>query len=265
MFPVSRLRSRSRSKIYGPIWTPARITTALWLDASDASTITLNGSNVTQWNDKSGNGRNAAQSTAANQPTFANSQVTFDGSNDYFTLASNVANADATNSFVVFFVGAADLTGRNNSTGAAILTRQLVSDGAGSWHVGVAASGNMVSRLHITAGNNLTGLLKTNTGTISTNTGFIGEWEYTGTAGSTAADRWVIRKDGGSALAESVGTTEANWNNPAGATYIGTGWLTDAGYQYKGTIQEIVLVPNSMSASDRQIMEGYLAWKWGGF
>lgn len=51
-------------------WTPAQLQTAIWLDASDSSTITLNGINVSQWNDKSGNGRNATQSTAANQPLY---------------------------------------------------------------------------------------------------------------------------------------------------------------------------------------------------
>jgi len=53
------------------VWTPAVIQTALWLDANDTSTITLNGLTVSQWNDKSGNGRNATQPTAASQPTFA--------------------------------------------------------------------------------------------------------------------------------------------------------------------------------------------------
>lgn len=51
-------------------WTPANISTALWLDAADASTITLNGSNVSQWNDKSGNNRNATQATATNRPAY---------------------------------------------------------------------------------------------------------------------------------------------------------------------------------------------------
>lgn len=43
---------------------------ALWLDASDASTVTLNGSAVSQWRDKSGNSRHASQSVAANQPLY---------------------------------------------------------------------------------------------------------------------------------------------------------------------------------------------------
>lgn len=52
------------------LWTPANITTALWLDANDSSTITLNGSTVSQWSDKSGNARHATQGVGANQPLY---------------------------------------------------------------------------------------------------------------------------------------------------------------------------------------------------
>lgn len=53
-------------------WTPADLgaSLALWLDADDASTITLNGVDVSQWNDRSGNGRHVAQATAALQPVY---------------------------------------------------------------------------------------------------------------------------------------------------------------------------------------------------
>ena len=43
---------------------------AVWLDAADATTVTLNGSTVSEWRDKSGNARHAAQATAASQPTY---------------------------------------------------------------------------------------------------------------------------------------------------------------------------------------------------
>ena len=38
---------------------------AMWYDAGDTSTLTMNGSSVTQWNDKSGNGRNLTNGTFA--------------------------------------------------------------------------------------------------------------------------------------------------------------------------------------------------------
>lgn len=68
------LRSYVGLEAKAPAWTPAAIPTALWLDASDAGTITLNGATVSQWADKSGNSANALQSTAANQPSWGVAQ-----------------------------------------------------------------------------------------------------------------------------------------------------------------------------------------------
>jgi len=59
---------------------------ALWLDAADTSTVSLDGSsNVEEWRDKSGLSRHAGQTTAANRPDYAATQngkkvVTFAGS-----------------------------------------------------------------------------------------------------------------------------------------------------------------------------------------
>ena len=83
-------------------WTPANITTAMWLDAADATTITLNGSTVSQWNDKSGNARNASQATAAAQPSYVSgglnnlNVIRFDGSNDVLTHTFNASPAPHT-------------------------------------------------------------------------------------------------------------------------------------------------------------------------
>lgn len=49
------------------LWSPIQLSPALWLDAADSSTITI-ATGVSQWNDKSGNGRNVSQSTPAAQP-----------------------------------------------------------------------------------------------------------------------------------------------------------------------------------------------------
>ena len=54
----------------------------LWLDAADTSSITLSGSNVTQWRDKSGNGLTV--SAASSQPTYVTNAL-----NGLGTLAFN--------------------------------------------------------------------------------------------------------------------------------------------------------------------------------
>lgn len=51
------------------LWTPDGLEELVaWFDASDAETLTLNGSNVSAWADKSGNDNHATQASAANQP-----------------------------------------------------------------------------------------------------------------------------------------------------------------------------------------------------
>lgn len=77
-------------------FTPTSIANlALWLDASDASTITLDGSNnVSQWNDKSGNGKHATQATTTKRPSYQTAvqnglnACRYDGTDDCLQVAS---------------------------------------------------------------------------------------------------------------------------------------------------------------------------------
>ncbi len=61
----------------------------LWLDGDDTDTITLNGSDVSQWDDKSGNNYDVMQSTAVKQPTYIldgmnnRNILRFNGSSEY--------------------------------------------------------------------------------------------------------------------------------------------------------------------------------------
>ena len=52
------------------LWTPAEITTALWLDAAASGTIHLDGTSVSQWDDKSGNDMHVSQGTSAQRPDY---------------------------------------------------------------------------------------------------------------------------------------------------------------------------------------------------
>jgi hypothetical protein len=67
------------SKQLGELWTPIEISTALWLDASDISTITKDGNNrVSEWRDKSGNNRHAVQPTTAGRPVHQTNKILFE-------------------------------------------------------------------------------------------------------------------------------------------------------------------------------------------
>jgi hypothetical protein len=52
----------------GRLWTPANTTTAIWLDADDASTLTNTSGLCEEWRDKSGNGRNFGETNASLRP-----------------------------------------------------------------------------------------------------------------------------------------------------------------------------------------------------
>ena len=68
-----------------------------WYDASDTGTITVSGTAVTQWNDKSGNGYNLTQGTAGKRPLSGTrtqngkNAIEYDGADDVLA-ASTAAN-----------------------------------------------------------------------------------------------------------------------------------------------------------------------------
>lgn len=77
---------------------------ALWLDASDAGSLTLDGSNnVSQWNDKSGNARHVTQATTLNRPGFTPGDgVTFTGAAHQLTNATSLLWTGGNSMFVAF-------------------------------------------------------------------------------------------------------------------------------------------------------------------
>jgi hypothetical protein len=73
----------------------------LWLDAADSSTLTLSGSSVVQWRDKSGSNNSATQVTSLNQPTYSNTFVNFNGTNSFLNMNLDFLAGAAHNSFIV--------------------------------------------------------------------------------------------------------------------------------------------------------------------
>lgn len=91
----------------GDLWTPAEITTQLWLDAADISTITESGGKVSEWRDKSGNGRHATQATGTKQPALISAEINgldvlrFDASDDGMGTSFDLS---ATGDYMIFVV-----------------------------------------------------------------------------------------------------------------------------------------------------------------
>ena len=250
-----------------PLWTPSQISTALWLDAADASTIVLNGSTVSQWNDKSGNGRNFAQATAANQPTYSATvlggqpALTFDGASDFMS-AGDTLDVGTTNLTIMTVVKYAT----NNQSGA-IVGKSLLGPGAGRFSLYRAQSGG-----NLGAGTQYAtffGTFDVSAGAFtqavdaSTSTKiFGGEWNR------TASGYAKVWENGTNTASVAYAGDSLNLNNTnelwIGAYQDTSGTAPPTANSYmNGQIAEIVIAQSSLSTDNRQKLEGYLAWKWG--
>ncbi|MES2982476.1 MAG: IPT/TIG domain-containing protein [Verrucomicrobiota bacterium] len=224
-------------------WTPANLTTTGWYDASDASTITASSGLVSQWRDKSGNALHLSAS-AGNPQTGSvsiNGRNALDFTGDIMTTASNpfgatvhnalviaVHRVDTVNSGVLF-----SLTGSMN-TANRWQPHAPYSDGIAYFDTGGAVAPNRVS-----AGFG-----------VSNNTVVL-----SGFYGSTTDNVQQVFKNGSLLVGDNGGHAVTTAGN------IRVGGL-DTSYQ-DTSIAEMIIINGTVSVSNRQKLEGYLAHKWG--
>lgn len=238
-----------------PLWTPAQLSgLALWLDAADAGTITLNGSTVSQWNDKSGNGRHASQATAANQPTYTPSALggkpvlRFNHLNDEFL--SNTGTFTLSGGAVLAFVARhSDITMSGNVSPAR-------ASHPVSWTSFTAFSNHLPAD-----GNPL--LQQWASSTASSSRQIL----YESVPVAMVPHVWIELQSGSTLTGGIDGTMltpiAATVSNPS-AVVIGRGNINTATNQFfDGDLAEVVAIRSNLSTVDRQLLEGYLAWKWG--
>jgi hypothetical protein len=209
-------------------WTPAAISTALWFDAADASTITTSGANITQWNDKSGNNRNATQTTDANRMSYA----------EYQLNSINVASVRGTEGMSVSYT--------LNTAYSIVLVCQHTLNGrvlnSSTVNALIAPSRNANS-VYVNADVVGAGPVPSGTWSITTLT----------VPGVSASSFWWNSTNYGSG-------THSNW----GGFIIGCAGGNSGGSENpNGDIAEIIVLNSAASTDNRQIIEGYLAWKWG--
>jgi hypothetical protein len=205
----------------------------IWLDGADQSSMTTNGSTVSEWRDKSGNGLHAAQATASSQPTFSANQI---GGRPALVFGSGGVKFMDTPSFsslqpVTFFI----VTRKDNTAQANVL------DSGGNQSLG---------RQYLF-------------GTTNIEYGGTGAVITTSTPFGTSPRAITMRLNSTSSFLRVNGVQSANVNG--GTSGVGTGYrigaFNSASSGLVGAIGEI-LVYGTVSAQEIFAIERYLAFKW---
>lgn len=237
----------------GELWTPAKIATALWLDAADNATVFSDAgvtqaiagvSTVQQWNDKSGNARHATQASSAKRPNYTNNVsnnkpgIMFNGNVNGHVLTSLLPSSVFTGvSRCTFALVYSPLSTSTNRGIASIADTQysgapwmlLQQDTASSQRILVNGSYRI-------------------TQTIAANSFYILLFTYTGS-------QWTFRLNGtaGVSYTGAVGST-------AGSTlWIGSGFNGE----WNGVFTDIVVAASDIGAVNALKLEGYLAHQRG--
>jgi hypothetical protein len=194
-----------------------------WSDPSDAASVTLGGSNVSQLNDKSTNGRHLTQGTAGARPTYTSAGInglnclTWDGG-DTLTASGSLSQPCT----VALIVQLASTSSQQVIFGASAFYTQSA---AWSWFSGSLGAGPAQdTSLHM-----IVAVLNSTSST--------------------------VRLDGAS-TATSVGAAafaSGSWEFSRAASPILSG----------GKTGELIIVPSVVSGTNLTNLESYLRTKWG--
>ena len=223
----------------GTPWTPADISTAAWYDAADTGTITPGSGAVSQWNDKSGNGKHATQGTAGARPTSGTRTIGGKNIIEFPNTSSqslvipsiNVIGKEVWSVFVI---------DDNASTAS-----QLLLGGGGNVQIGLVSS---TQKLRLWKSSSPYSADTYSSTTVPVSTPAVAGW-----LAHTNTKKFAIN---------GVLQTTTDTYIPTGtldATNIGRGQFA----AMDGAIGEIVITNGTLSTDDRQKVEGYLAHKWG--
>lgn len=223
----------------------------LWLDAADSATVTLVSGAVSQWNDKSGAGKNAVQGTPTKRPTYTSSLLngkgglTYDGIDDCMPVASY-----ATKPFISVFI----VTKTTNAKPFFMEQGTDVNSVDGFYILGTNAYAGATRRAaNLNYALGPVNWLGPNDEIIS--------YVTTSTPAVSGSIFSFWRSGNTVALTQSTGTTVADTTTTA-TLNIGSR-NNGALIQMSGNLHEVIFYNAELSTTNRQKVEGYLAHKWG--
>lgn len=230
-------------------WNPSFLSPSLWLDGNDLSTVTEVNGFVSSWNDKSGNGNHFSQATVANRPVKGElipnlnfkHHISFDTSDKRLLNNSWSFTLTSQHTFVVFIRSSGDKIFSQSNGG--------VDTGTGMYlPVSSPSTSTVGSYLGST----------TLRGSVSFNTA------------NLRANMFESRHNGSSLFNRVNGGNEVSFTNALNSTVTRSGinasLNASSGVGNGGVIRvgEILVFNNvSLSVTDIERVQGYLAWKWG--
>jgi len=235
---------------------------ALWLDAADASTLTLSGTNVTQWRDKSGNGL-VATSVGNNPAVLSGMSILFTGthgsSSTRFTIP-DTASLRLTTPFTIYMVySATALTPTGGNDRASMFLLSKFSDGGSYPGWGYRArtfnpSATVFTAQFFNSAANQGDVIVTSSNVVDGTPKIVGLNQRTTTTMFTfvngSADLTITP------MAPPITSTDTfmiGARNPGNPTLA----------PFNGSVNEIAIMTGSLSRAQCQQLEGYFAWKWG--
>ena len=272
------------------LWTPAQLPSELWIDFSDTSTLfdaTTGGSNVTNGvgiaraEDKSGNGRNFTQGTAGSRPSWTSGVqnslgiARHDGG-DWLTSvdASSVWNFLHSGDSTVFVVNKNGTSanpvaayawlgtngGSSGNRGVAFLydDRNILTGLTDCFNCTISAGSGIISYSAVNIGNTY---IETEFRDIITPNAFGLFSIKSDPTNATVGSRIKISVNGGSLVGNNTRTGGITASNATYTLQIGS--LGNNGVPLVGDYCELLIFDSLLSDTDRQKVEGYLAWKWG--
>jgi hypothetical protein len=255
-------------------WTPALISTALWLDANDSATITQSGGAITTWADKSGNNRTA---TADGNPTYSATgmstskpAVQLDGTGDGFV--SSITGIGSFNALDVYMVTQTTAAAAADTNTSFFWSWGNLGTPSGPYPGGTALallsgtgtfSGELIAihALSLNSG----GQLGSSTYSRAANTAQIVNSRNSTTGTSLFTNGSAVTLDLANVITTSTNTAPSSIAYTIDSNlHIGAVRSTgNLAYSPAIKFAEVIVTSTLLSTLDRQKTEGYLAHKWG--
>lgn len=219
----------------------------LWLKGNAGTSTTTNNVAMSSWQDQSGNGRNATQSTTSEKPIFRNNStddmnfnavVHFTAANlDYFTIPTSTLPT-GTGPFSIYIVS------RKSSNNG--MTEVGIGKSANNASVNVGTNGVQTARFHT----------YNNAWAPSVST-LVNGAVLQSTYHFQSAMRYL------SVNSISYGSRSASINLQTGGAYIAANHNGPGAASFDGEIAEVIIYAENSSTTNRNKIESYLDMKYG--